>query len=102
VKGTLLCNLVPAVVDALGNAFPELAKESRTVANVIREEEEAFLKTLDRGIELFEDAAKRAKDKVISARTPSNSTTPTASPSTSRASWPRNAACASMKSASTS
>ena len=67
VKGPLLCNLVPSVVETLGNAFPELAKNPVQVANVIREEEEAFLKTLDRGIELFDDAAKRAKNKVISA-----------------------------------
>src|SRR6201999_802122 len=50
----------PAVVDSLGDAFPELTKNPVQVAQVIREEEEAFLKTLDRGMELFETAMRQS------------------------------------------
>ncbi len=67
VKGPLLGNLVPAVVESLGDVFPELTKKPAQVAQVIREEEEGFLRTLDRGIELFEDAARRASAKTIAA-----------------------------------
>ncbi len=60
VKGAMLYQIVPAVVDSLGDAFPELKKDPKAVAQVIREEEEAFLKTLDRGIDLFNEAASMA------------------------------------------
>jgi len=55
-KGAWLYTLVPVVVESLGSAFPELKKDPKRVAQVIREEEEAFLKTLDRGLELFQHA----------------------------------------------
>jgi len=57
----LLCKLVPAVVETLGSAFPELANDPEGIAAFIRQEEEAFLKTLDRGLALFADAAAEAK-----------------------------------------
>jgi alanyl-tRNA synthetase len=68
VKGPMLCKLVPSVVQSLGEAFPELKKNPQHVADVIREEEEGFLKTLDRGLELFGEAAARGlAHKLISA-----------------------------------
>ncbi len=75
VKDPFFCQLVPAVVDAMGDAFPELKKQPQAVADQIREEEESFGRTIDRGIELFEAAAARSlevrkskvKNPVISA-----------------------------------
>jgi alanyl-tRNA synthetase len=58
VDGPLLCDLVPAVIDTLGGAFPELASNAEMITKIIRDEEENFLKTLDRGLELFEKAIK--------------------------------------------
>ncbi len=52
-----LYKLVPAVVDTLGDAFPQLKEKPDQIAEIIREEEEAFLRTLDRGITLFGWAA---------------------------------------------
>ncbi|MFK7960956.1 MAG: alanine--tRNA ligase [Phycisphaerales bacterium] len=66
-EGPLLCELVPAVVDTLGGAFPELATQADTIAATIRGEEEAFLRTLDRGIALFDEAAGRSAGATISA-----------------------------------
>ncbi len=66
VKEPALCDLVPAVVDSLGNAFPELDKHADRVAGVIREEELAFLRTLERGLELFAAAADATDDNVVS------------------------------------
>jgi alanyl-tRNA synthetase len=56
-----LCKLVPVVVDAMGHAFPELKAKPDRIVELIQEEEESFIKTLDRGIALFEEAADRAK-----------------------------------------
>jgi alanyl-tRNA synthetase len=57
IEGPLLCDLVPAVVEALGDAYPGLRKNPDRVAGIIRDEEESFLRTLDRGLELFDKAA---------------------------------------------
>jgi alanyl-tRNA synthetase len=66
-----LCALVPAVVDAMAPAFPELKRDPGRVAKLIREDEESFIRTLDRGIKLFEEAAQRSRaagSKVISGK----------------------------------
>ncbi len=42
----------------MGGAFPELKKNPGRVIELIKDEEESFGKTLDRGILLFEEAAK--------------------------------------------
>ncbi|MCK4871409.1 MAG: alanine--tRNA ligase [Phycisphaerales bacterium] len=57
VKGVFFADLVPAVVDSLGDAFPELRNSPDAVMEILREEEESFGRTLDRGIALFEEAA---------------------------------------------
>ncbi len=56
-----LCDLVPAVVAVMGDAFPELKKNPQRVVDILRVEEESFVRTLDRGIRLFQDASVRAK-----------------------------------------
>jgi alanyl-tRNA synthetase len=45
--------LVPVLVEHMGGAYPELKNKPERVADVIRGEEADFLRTLDRGIELF-------------------------------------------------
>ena len=55
-RGPWLHELVPTVVATLGDAFPELTAHPLKVAAVIRDEEESFLRTLDRGIALFDKA----------------------------------------------
>jgi alanyl-tRNA synthetase len=50
--------LVPIIVDTMGNVFPELKASPRQVAELIKDEEVSFGRTLGRGIQLFEDAAK--------------------------------------------
>ena len=52
-----LHKLVDVVVEGMGEAFPELKKNPRYVAEIIRDEELSFGRTLDRGISLFEQAA---------------------------------------------
>ena len=66
-KQPFLCRLVPQLVDDMGEAFPELKAQQPLIEKVIREEEEAFLRTLDKGIRLMDDImAKSAASKVIS------------------------------------
>jgi alanyl-tRNA synthetase len=61
--------LVPAVVETLGETFPTLVEGVGKVVHTIREEELAFGRTLDRGLQLFDEAAHRAaKDQQISAQ----------------------------------
>ncbi|MEE9404055.1 MAG: alanine--tRNA ligase [Algisphaera sp.] len=50
--------LVPAVVANFGDTFPGIVKAAEAVAAEIQEEEVAFGNTLDRGIALFDAAAK--------------------------------------------
>ncbi len=60
-----LCKLVDRVVEHMGGAFPELKENTERVAGVLREEEELFGRTLDRGIALFEDACGSAQNSQI-------------------------------------
>ncbi|MGE3108072.1 MAG: alanine--tRNA ligase [Phycisphaerales bacterium] len=59
-KSGFFHQLVPVLVSNMGDAFPELRKNPQRVMEVIRDEEESFGKTLDRGIRLFEDAYRSA------------------------------------------
>ncbi|KAM8809470.1 alanine--tRNA ligase, mitochondrial [Eudromia elegans] len=50
----LLASLVPTVVDVLGDAYPELRKNMDQIADVINENEAAFLSSLERGRRIIE------------------------------------------------
>jgi alanyl-tRNA synthetase len=54
-KQPLLHQLVPVLAEQFKNVFPELQKQQEFVKRVVKEEEEAFLRTLDKGINLFEE-----------------------------------------------
>ena len=65
----LLCRLVPTLVAQMGDAFPELKSQQQIVEKVIKEEEEAFLRTLDKGIRLIENIIKNnAESKMVSGK----------------------------------
>ena len=59
--------LVPVVVEAMGDPFPELLKSPKQVAGLIRDEEVSFGRTIDRGIDLFEGAVDTALVKALPA-----------------------------------
>ena len=46
--------LVPVLLQVMGEAYPELTQQETLITRVIREEEKAFLKTLNTGISLLE------------------------------------------------
>ena len=60
VPGPFLYGLVESVGEAMGDAFPEIVESREKVSEIVREEEESFVRTLDRGLALFDEAAKRA------------------------------------------
>ncbi len=61
-----LCRLIPQLVADMGGAYPELVSQQKLIENVTREEELAFLKTLDRGIRMMDGyIAKNSDTKVI-------------------------------------
>lgn len=61
-----LCRLVDQLVEDMGVAYPEIAAQKKLIESVIREEEMAFLRTLDRGIKMMDGyITKCAETKVI-------------------------------------
>ncbi|MGQ9805112.1 MAG: alanine--tRNA ligase, partial [Chlorobiales bacterium] len=57
----ILHKLVATLADSMGDVFPELIERQSVIEQVIRAEEENFLQTLDRGIQIFNDVAAKAK-----------------------------------------
>ena len=49
-----LCRLVARLVEDMGEAYPELVSQRRLIESVVREEETAFLRMLERGIKYIE------------------------------------------------
>ena len=52
-ESPFLFELVPMLAEQFKNVFPELDAQKDFVANVIREEETSFLRTLSNGIKRF-------------------------------------------------
>ncbi len=52
-EGAFFHKLVDPLADSMGGVFPELQKRREMVKTTLRTEEEAFMKTLDRGMDLF-------------------------------------------------
>lgn len=63
--GSFFSKILPALIDHMGDQFPELVKKQGDIKEILDEEEEAFSRTLDRGEAQFEKyAAKAAKENV--------------------------------------
>ncbi|MGB9720294.1 MAG: alanine--tRNA ligase [bacterium] len=56
-----LYKLVPTVIELYKNSYPELVSHREEITLVIKSEEERFLLTLEKGIALFEEIAKKKK-----------------------------------------
>ena len=64
-KEPFIYKLVATLVAQMGSAFPELTTQKNLITNVIKEEESSFLRTLDKGLILLDNAIASAKDKTI-------------------------------------
>ena len=60
-KEAFLYKLLPVLVDEMGDAFPELKAQQTLIGKVIKEEEDSFLRTLDKGIALLDKAMEEMK-----------------------------------------
>ena len=60
-KDGFLYKLVPTLVHEMGDAFPELKAQQQLITKVIKEEEDSFLRTLDKGISLLDKAMEELK-----------------------------------------
>jgi len=58
--------LVATLTRQMGDSFPELVAQNNLIVNVIKEEEQAFQKTLAQGLVLLDNLIKSAKDKTLS------------------------------------
>ena len=57
-KKPLLTQLVPVLAKQFENVFPELQQQVDFVSKVVKEEEDAFLKTVDKGLTMLNQASK--------------------------------------------
>ena len=60
-KEAFLYKLVPTLVHEMGDAFPELKAQQQLISKVMKEEEDSFLRTLDKGIGMLNDAMDKLK-----------------------------------------
>lgn len=57
--------LIDALIEIMGDAFPELRNQKTLIEKIIFEEEEAFLRTLEKGIKLLNSVMERSKDTMV-------------------------------------
>ena len=60
-KQAFMYKLVPVLIENMGQAYPELKAQQSLIEKVIKEEEEAFLRTLETGIRLLDKVMQDAK-----------------------------------------
>ena len=60
-REAFMYSLLPALIETMGDAYPELIAGRELIAKVMREEEESFLRTLETGIRLLDKQIEEAK-----------------------------------------
>ena len=60
-KEAFLYKLIDTLIDSMGEAYPEIAKQRELIMKVTKEEEDSFLRTLDNGIRLLDGAIAAAR-----------------------------------------
>lgn len=60
-KDAFMYRLVPVLIEVMGKHYPELVAQRELIEKVIREEENAFLRTLDKGIRLLDRIIEKTK-----------------------------------------
>jgi alanyl-tRNA synthetase len=60
-KQPLLFQLIPGLAGQFRDVFPELYQQADFIAKVVKEEEEAFLRTLDKGLKKIDEIMKTTK-----------------------------------------
>ena len=60
-KETFIYRLLPVLIQEMGDAFPELPAQRELIARVMKEEEDSFLRTLEKGINMLQTAMDQLK-----------------------------------------
>ncbi len=60
-KQAFMYRLVDTLIDSMGEAYPEIATQRDLIMKVIKEEEDAFLRTLANGIHMLDEAIAAAR-----------------------------------------
>ena len=60
-KEAFMYSLVPTLVEEMGEAFPELKAQKEIIMKVMKEEEDSFLRTLEKGISLLTNVMEQTK-----------------------------------------
>ncbi len=64
-KQPLLFQLIPVIAKQFENVFPELHKQVDFVSKVVKEEEDSFLRTLDKGLKRMDNIIATEKNNVV-------------------------------------
>ncbi|MCT4614290.1 MAG: alanine--tRNA ligase [Marinifilaceae bacterium] len=70
-KEAFMYKLVPVLIEVMGSHYSELKKQEELITKVIKEEENAFLRTLENGIRLLDQIIEKTKAedyKVVSGK----------------------------------
>ena len=67
-KEAFIYELVETLSNQMGSSFPEIMAQKNLVMNVIREEENSFLRTLDQGLQLLENVIAATDGKTVSGQ----------------------------------
>jgi len=62
-KKAFMYRLLPALIDTMGDAYPELQAQQTLIEKVIKEEEDSFLRTLEIGIKLLDKSMDEVRAK---------------------------------------
>ncbi len=65
-KEPFIYKLVETLGNQLGSVFPELKAQQQLIINVIKEEEQSFLKTLDQGLLLLDNIIQQTEGTIVS------------------------------------
>jgi len=65
-KKPFIYRLVHTLSKQMGDVFPELVSEINLITNVIKEEENSFLRTLEQGLVLLDTIIENTNDKLVS------------------------------------
>ncbi|MDV7186127.1 alanine--tRNA ligase [Lutibacter sp. TH_r2] len=67
-KEPFIYKLVTTLSNQMGDYFPELKAQKQLITNVIKEEENSFLRTLEQGLVLLDGVIKNTKNKEVSGK----------------------------------
>lgn len=67
VRGGFFHKMVEPLVQLMGDAYPELTNKQDLVTQALKAEEDRFAETLDQGMKIFDDVAKRSQGTIPGA-----------------------------------